>query len=126
LNDFNDFGTVEPLVPNQDIYDQTDHSQRLPAMPSQPFDFRFTAGLFPDQQRAFGILKWHLAKTLYAEEHDPSQKPPQLRMLLIGEGGTGKSRVIQETTQEFRRLGIENRLMKAAFTGERFDLLHLI
>ncbi|QRV77239.1 ATP-dependent DNA helicase PIF1 [Ceratobasidium sp. AG-Ba] len=43
--------------------------------------------------------------------------PPQLLLLMIGEGGTGKSRVIQTIIQEFRRLGKEEWLIKGAFTG---------
>ncbi|KAG8724803.1 hypothetical protein FRC09_013989 [Ceratobasidium sp. 395] len=118
LRDRNDIGTVEPLALAYEAGYDTDDSQMLSPTPNCPHGPPLITELLTDQQRAFGIFKWHLTQTLRAQDcHDPSQQPPQLRMLLVGEGGTGKSRVIQVITQEFKRLGIEDRLIKAAFAG---------
>ncbi|KAI0349341.1 hypothetical protein OH77DRAFT_1380004, partial [Trametes cingulata] len=46
-----------------------------------------------------------------------------LRMLLIGEGGTGKSRVIQTVTQLFAAKGSADLLVKAAYTGIAASLI---
>ena len=53
--------------------------------------------LRPDQARAYGIIQWHLDQTLKGGD------PPPLRMVLYGEGGTGKLRVIQTVTDTLRR-----------------------
>ncbi|KAJ7805181.1 hypothetical protein B0H14DRAFT_2269341, partial [Mycena olivaceomarginata] len=44
-------------------------------------------------------------------------EPPPLRMLLHGEGGTGKSKVIQTVTQAFVERGVLHWLLKSAYTG---------
>jgi hypothetical protein len=72
--------------------------------------------LFPEQRRAFEIIAWHLASTLNAAATHTAPPPP-LRMLLVGQGGTGKSKVIQTVTAEFERRGASNLLLKSAFTG---------
>jgi hypothetical protein len=41
-------------------------------------------------------------------------------MLLVGEGVTGKSRVIQTITEQFKRQGAAHTLIKSAFTGTSF------
>ena len=46
-----------------------------------------------DQYRAYDIITWHLEQVL------AGAKPPLLRQILHGEGGTGKSKVIQTVTQ---------------------------
>ncbi|KZP27492.1 hypothetical protein FIBSPDRAFT_683605, partial [Athelia psychrophila] len=43
--------------------------------------------------------------------------PPPLRMILYGEGGTGKSKVIQTVTEAFARRGVKYMLVKSAYTG---------
>ncbi|KAG8690965.1 hypothetical protein FRC09_011781, partial [Ceratobasidium sp. 395] len=112
----NDNGTVEVLTFDNNANNVSDMQDELLLAPFNPAELIPHAELFPDQQRAFGIFRWHLMRMLYAQEHGLTNKPPQLCLLMIGEGGTGKSRVIQTITEEFRRLGIEDRLMKAAFT----------
>jgi PIF1-like helicase len=67
--------------------------------------------LFEEQRRAFDIVNWHVAETL-AECH-----PPQLFMHILGEGGVGKSKVIQTMTDNFSVRGIRSWLIKAAYTG---------
>ena len=64
-----------------------------------------------EQRRAFNIVDWHLRRTLAGEQ------PPQLRMVILGEGGTGKSKTIQAITQNFEHLDVANLLVKGAYTG---------
>ena len=75
---------------------------------SNPLDI---SNLNPDQKRAYDIVLWHLYETLQ------NHHPPPLRMILHGEGGTGKSHVIQTITEGFRKEGVQNMLLKAAYTG---------
>jgi hypothetical protein len=64
-----------------------------------------------EQQRAFDIVDWHLQETLAGKQ------PPQLRMVIPGEGGTGKSKTIQSITVNFDRLQATHLLVKGAYTG---------
>ncbi|KAI0253810.1 hypothetical protein BJV78DRAFT_1081303, partial [Lactifluus subvellereus] len=59
------------------------------------------------QRRAYEIVCNHLSDTL------AGRSSPPLRMILYGEGGTGKSRVIQTISE----LGADHLLIKAACTG---------
>lgn len=68
-------------------------------------------GLLEDQQRAFGLVMRHLDDTM------AGRNPPQMLMQLQGEGGTGKSRVINAITKAFEARGIGNRIQRAAYTG---------
>ncbi|KAJ3817195.1 hypothetical protein F5880DRAFT_1461236, partial [Lentinula raphanica] len=43
--------------------------------------------------------------------------PPPLRMVIHGEGGTGKSKVIATITDLFRKKNIFGMLVKSAYTG---------
>ncbi|THG95067.1 hypothetical protein EW026_g6512 [Hermanssonia centrifuga] len=70
-----------------------------------------------DQFRAFDIIRWHLNETL------AGSSPPPLRMLIYGEGGTGKSKVIQTVTEEFARRGVKYMLVKTAYTGVAASLI---
>ena len=87
----------------------TASEQALPAMDPEC--------LKPDQLRAYHIVTWHLGETLRG-----SNVPP-LRMVLYGEGGTGKSRVIQTITEAFAARGASHMLMKAAYTGVAASLV---
>ncbi len=75
------------------------------------------AALKDEQFRAFDIMRWHLNETLAGNE------PPPLRMIIYGEGGTGKSKVIQTITEEFIRRGAQHTLVKAAYTGVAASLI---
>ncbi|KAJ3559079.1 hypothetical protein NM688_g560 [Phlebia brevispora] len=79
--------------------------------PAQVFDLR------ADQFRAFDIVRWHLDQTLKGLDLPP------LRMIIYGEGGTGKSKVIQTITAEFQRRGVRHLLVKAAYTGVAASLI---
>ncbi|THG93633.1 hypothetical protein EW026_g7654 [Hermanssonia centrifuga] len=75
------------------------------------------ATLKDEQFRAFDIMRWHLNETLSGND------PPPLRMIIYGEGGTGKSKVIQTITEEFIRRGAKHTLVKAAYTGVAASLI---
>ncbi|PSS08934.1 hypothetical protein PHLCEN_2v3424, partial [Hermanssonia centrifuga] len=105
---------VQPLVA---IPNRPNHAQPPSVQPSAPIraDGILQAAdpsmLKADQFRAFDIVRWHLAQTLNG------LKPPPLRMILYGEGGTGKSKVIQTITEEFVQRAVKSTLVKAAYTG---------
>jgi hypothetical protein len=65
-----------------------------------------------EQRRAYEIVLWHAQQTL----NGVTDIPP-LRMAIHGEGGTGKSRVIQTITKAFELLGVPHKLGKGAYTG---------
>ncbi len=69
------------------------------------------SNLLRDQRRAYDIV------TLHLDEWLKGNHTHQLRMLIHGEGGTGRSRVIQTITDYFKSRGIEYLLMKTAYTG---------
>ncbi|KAF8799238.1 hypothetical protein BYT27DRAFT_7264249 [Phlegmacium glaucopus] len=64
-----------------------------------------------DQQRAHDIIKNQLLKRLAGGE------PPQLKMLVLGHGGTGKSMLIGAITETFKELDCEEKLAKCATSG---------
>ncbi|GAW02021.1 Vacuolar membrane-associated protein IML1 [Debaryomyces hansenii CBS767] [Lentinula edodes] len=70
-----------------------------------------------DQRRADDIITWHLEQTL------AGHNPPPLRMVLYGEGGTGKSCVIQTVTQYFEQHQAKHWLLKGAYTGVAASLI---
>ncbi|KIN94089.1 hypothetical protein M404DRAFT_169193, partial [Pisolithus tinctorius Marx 270] len=69
------------------------------------------AELLVDQRRAFDIVDWHLQQSL------SGLNLPQLRMIIPGEAGVGKSKTIQMVSQNFQTRGVQNMLVKAAYTG---------
>lgn len=64
-----------------------------------------------EQRRAYDIVDWHLEETM------AGKKPPQLLMMIPGEGGVGKSKLIQTITRNFGYHGTGNWLVKGAYTG---------
>jgi len=64
-----------------------------------------------DQRRAFDIINNHLIAQLNG------QKPSQLLMIVIGQGGVGKSTLINAVTDAFEEQGAKNLLAKTATTG---------
>ncbi|KAJ3755395.1 hypothetical protein EV360DRAFT_49816, partial [Lentinula raphanica] len=70
-----------------------------------------------DQRRAFDIVEWHLQQTLMG------RTPPPLRMIIHGEGGTGKSKVIATITDMFRKKKVLEMLIKSAYTGVAASLI---
>ncbi|THH14182.1 hypothetical protein EW146_g6117 [Bondarzewia mesenterica] len=73
--------------------------------------------LLADQRHAFDIIEWHMRRS------DVEPETPQLLMQIQGEGGTGKSKVIQTVSDLFKRLGRGNQLKKAAYTGIAASLI---
>ena len=88
------------------------HAASEPALPAVDPEC-----LKPDQLRAYHIVTWHLGEILRGGN------APPLRMVLYGEGGTGKSRVIQTITEAFAARGASHMLMKAAYTGVAASLV---
>jgi len=80
----------------------SDSSALTPAKPNE---------LLEDQHCAYDIVDWHLQKLL------SGLNLPQLRMIIPGEGGVGKSKTIQMITDNFVSHGIGNMLVKSAYTG---------
>ena len=70
-----------------------------------------------DQRRAYDIILWHLDEVLAGRD------PPPLRMIIHGEGGTGKSKVLQTVTQAFKARRCQHMLLKAAYTGVAASLI---
>lgn len=70
-----------------------------------------------EQRRAYDIVDWHLRETI------DGKNPPQLLMLIPGEGGVGKSKVIQTMSQSFKRHGVGHWEVKGAYTGIAASLI---
>ena len=70
-----------------------------------------------DQRRAYDIVDWHLKETIVGKQ------PPQLLMVIPGEGGVGKSKVIQIITQNFQKCGKREWWVKGAYTGIAVSLI---
>ena len=70
-----------------------------------------------DQRRAYDIIDWHLNETI------SGKKPPQLLMAIPGEGGVGKTKLIQTITQNFNLQGVDDWLVKGAYTGIAASLI---
>lgn len=73
--------------------------------------------LLTDQRRAYDIVTWHLSQHLAGAEI------PQLMLQIQGEGGTGKSKVIQTITEFFVSKGASDLLVKSAYTGIAASLI---
>jgi hypothetical protein len=71
-----------------------------------------------DQFRAYDIISWHLEETL------AGRNPPRLQMILYGEGGTGKSKVIQTVTERFVQKDALFLLLKSAYTGVAASIIN--
>ncbi|TFY52705.1 hypothetical protein EVJ58_g9862 [Rhodofomes roseus] len=80
------------------------------------------SALKEDQRRSYDIVKWHLEKTI-AHIENRGERPPQLLKQLQGEGGTGKSKVIQTITELFAARGVRHLLLKSAYTGIAASLI---
>jgi len=52
------------------------------------------------------------------------KKPPPLHMIICGEGGTGKSKVLQTVTEAFQQQNSDHHLLKAAYTGMAVSLIN--
>ena len=70
-----------------------------------------------EQRRAYDIVDWHLQETINGK------LPPQLLMIIPGEGGVGKSKVIQTMSQNFENRGLRSWWVKGAYTGIAASLI---
>ena len=104
---YHDEGTVLPIQELLGSHLMPSKSEHL----QEAIDVADITCLNHEQRRAYDIVDRHLLKTLAGEN------PSQLRMIILGEGGTGKSRVIQAITSNFESLGAGNILVKGAYTG---------
>jgi hypothetical protein len=75
------------------------------------FTFRDVASLNKDQQRAYDIVDKHLQETMIG------RKPPQLLVMILGEGGTGKLKLIWTITVNFDRHNVREWCVKGAYTS---------
>ena len=69
------------------------------------------------QYRTYDIITNHFEETL------GGSKPPPLRLVIHGEGSTGKSKVIQTVTQFFLCKGVGYMLLKSAYMGITASLI---
>ena len=110
-------GSIEPLTDQVGSTPTISLLSQALANSEEALDGINVSQLKQDQARAYGIIKWHLEQTLIGAD------PPPLRMVLYGEGGTGKSRVIQTVTEAFNARGSGHILVKAAYTGVAASLI---
>lgn len=96
---------VDPSVSNLDSVETDDEAM------NNWDEKNITAGLTNDQRKAYTILRNHLISHLRGEA------PPQLRMLLLGEGGTGKSHVLEAVSQAYDHYDAREKFAKTAMTG---------
>lgn len=120
ISDNHDMGDVSQLAapsastsqgPPSVWYMDASESSEASLTPVDPSMLRY------DQFRAYDIITWHLDQTL------AGRKIPPLQMLIHGEGGTGKSKVIQTVTEYFTQRGVKHMLLKAAYTGMAASLI---
>ena len=110
-------GSIEPLADQAVSTPTISLLSQVLVNSEEALDGINVAQLKQDQARAYGIIKWHLEQTLKGAD------PPPLRMVLYGEGGTGKSRVIQTVAKAFNARGSGHMLVKAAYTGVAASLI---
>ena len=112
-------GSVAPLTQSETQGNAHGTVVPLPrtAVSEAALDMIDPIALRKDQRRAYDIIIWYLDQTL------AERNPPPLRMLLHGEGGTGKSKVIQTVTEGFKARGVQFMLIKAAYTGVAASLI---
>ena len=106
ISDLNENVTVED---NKDIlYDTNGRKQTLQDEIEMLND---------DQRRAYDIVDWHLNETMNGK------MPPQLLMVIPGEGGVGKSKLFQTISRNFEERGVSDWLVKGAYTGIAASLI---
>jgi PIF1-like helicase len=114
-NDINH--TIEGnVVPMSDLWMPFSQDPTLTNMQSEdePEDFR----LNDDQQRAYDIVNDHLQETL------SGKMPQQLLMIIPGEGGVGKTKVVQSIVRNFHLHGVDEWCVKGAYTGIAASLIN--
>ena len=103
------------VMPISQMWSPSNHDDVVDEMRNEPvFDIN---NLNDDQRCAYDIVDWHLKETV------DGKQPPQLLMVIPGEGGVGKSKVIQIITENFRRHGLKEWWVKGAYTGIAASLI---
>ncbi|PPQ74787.1 hypothetical protein CVT24_003726 [Panaeolus cyanescens] len=108
------------VVPIHQLMDEERDRSTIQEEPSDQYDTinaTDPSSLNNEQRRAYDIILWHLDQTI------SGHNPPPLRMIIHGEGGTGKSKVLQTVTQAFKKQGCAHMLIKAAYTGVAASLI---
>ena len=103
------------VVPVSELW--TPQLHRDPIMESATIPPMKIEELNNDQKRAYDIVDRHLQATI------TGSSPPQLLMLIPGEGGVGKTKVIQTITENFRHRGVDDWCVKGAYTGIAASLI---
>ncbi|KIN97096.1 hypothetical protein M404DRAFT_57923, partial [Pisolithus tinctorius Marx 270] len=67
--------------------------------------------LLEDQRQAYDIIDWHL------QQFVTGGCPDQLHMIIPGEDGVGKSKMIQTIMDNFAHRGVSGMLVKVVYTG---------
>jgi hypothetical protein len=94
--------------------------EELPSVMSVSDDtetYTHTDRLNEDQLRAHNIVANHLRATL------EGRQPPQMLMIVIGPGGTGKSALLNAITTTFEKLQAQHLLKKTAMSGVAASLV---
>ena len=107
------------VVPISDLWED-EHGNRETIESDHEFEdlmVKEVESLNEEQRRAYDIVNWHMEETMRGK------KPPQLLMMVPGEGGVGKSKVIQTITRNFHCRDVGNWLVKGAYTGIAASLI---
>ena len=116
LDDINRLGDVEMNNIDDDM-ENIPHVESMTNMKSNSGYQSLSAvepkNILTNQQCTYDydIVDWHLQETI------ANQEPPQLLMIIPGEGGVGKSKTLQTITENFAAHGVAHVLVKAAYTG---------
>ena len=114
--DSTDHTSNPSVTPISDLYKQIDENGHHASPSQQPLS-NVTENLNEDQRRAYDIVDWHLQQTM------AGKKPPQLLMMIPGEGGVGKSTLIRALTQDFVSRNVGHWSVKGAYTGIAASLI---
>ncbi|THH11044.1 hypothetical protein EW146_g8174 [Bondarzewia mesenterica] len=129
--DAEEFGGIEAeSIVDDDVLAKDSYTEenlgKLLAMTHGPRDVMYAemailhaveAGIF---KRDHNVEEWDAKIAKRGVSRD---NPPPLRIILSGEGGTGKSKVIQTITEAFHQRGASSLLVKAAYTGIAASLI---
>lgn len=117
LESYSNSGTSAAVLPFSDLCENVEGTGKGPHNDMESILATEVNCLNNDQRRGYDIVDWHLHETI------AGKKPPQLLMLIPGEGGVGKSKLIQTISQNFDRCGRGEWLVKGAYTGIAASLI---
>ncbi|KAF9489730.1 hypothetical protein BDN71DRAFT_283261 [Pleurotus eryngii] len=102
---------VDSLAPSSMFVPPTVLEGGAITTPSALSNLPLTLVLNSEQQRAHDIIRWHVTRTI------DDKGPEQLLMIIDGQGGTGKSALIEAITGTMKALGVLQWLSKTATSG---------